>query len=230
MDKDNRELAKYTDYLIENGAVVLEQVVTNTIGSLGIPILSNSIMVYKQHRFQTNVKVFMNEMKNEVKDIEEQLQKLNSDQLEFLRESILPITLDYIINEKQKKKIKYYFNGFKNILNTMSYIEVNQQIDPESLIILYFDTLKDLTLFDIMLFKEVAVKEKYVLDQKARELNGQDLMEVTTKLSIDKLKGLSLILRPLTIGEMGGEGEYTVNISDIKITAAGEKFYSFISE
>lgn len=233
MNESKTKLSTYSDYLIDNGAVILAEVVGGVIGSLGIPILSNVLLTYKQKRFEKNIKVFLNELQTNYKHLEDKLEEYDDKKMDFLKNSLLPITIDYIIDEKQKDKIKYYFNVFCSvILNSINILEIKQELDTESLIIYYYDIIKEMTLFDISTLKSIANKEcnKGNEQGKTKILDSEDLFEVTQKYSIEKLKKLNIILRPLTFGEMSAENEYTVNFQDIKLTAIGEKFYKFIFE
>lgn len=74
----------------------------------------------------------------------------------------------------------------------ISIYQINNEIDPESLIIIYFDLLKDLTIFDIALLKEI-VEQKNMENKKEDKvdlLDRGDLIQITKKYSIEKFYNL----------------------------------------
>ncbi len=228
----HKEMANFSDYLLENSSVVLSNLIVGTVGTIGVPILSNSIMLYKQHRFERNVIEFMNKIVENQSILENKLKTFERDKLNFLTDSLLPITFDYIVNEKQIEKIKYYFNGFKNlIMSDLTIFEINNNLDTESLLVLYWDILKNMTFLDIVLFRKI-IERNYdnigINNIKHQEINSDDMLQITWNYSFIKLEKLGVIIRPKTWGELDGECEYTTIMSEVKLTAIGEKFSGFI--
>jgi len=219
------------DYLIQNGAVVLGEIISGVIGTMGIPIISNGYLMYKQKKMERNILMFLTELLKRAEHLEETLSGLESDKLNYIKNELLPLTFDYVVDEKQEEKIIYYINGLKNlVISRLSILETNPFINPDNLLIMYFDILRRATAFDLLILKEIHSLQDRETDEKPQEINKDDLREITVKYSVNKLEDLGLIYKGILIGEMSGKNEFSAVLEKVRMTAVGEKFVQFVFE
>ncbi|MGE7938081.1 hypothetical protein [Bacillus paramycoides] len=171
-------------------------------------------------RFVQAVK--FNRLERRMKENRVQLQRIN--QLaqasilaeEYITQRIFPIVLADIIEEHEEAKINLLLTGFENV-----FIE---EKEDESIVINYFDTLRNIRYKDIKRFLYLAGKvENYPFSIPGSE-------EEAFVLSIDnKLERQGLIAIGLTVELQGAVRISPRYPNEIDITPYGIKFLEFIT-
>ncbi|MEY9866628.1 hypothetical protein ABIE66_002007 [Peribacillus sp. B2I2] len=174
------------------------------------PYLGSAWQSYKMYRLE-----------NRVQEHSEQLERISvlysntSLSEKYIQERIAPIVLSDLIEEHEDAKINYILHGFENVF-------INEK-ENESLVINYFDTLRNLRYEDVKRFF-------YFIDEMISEpIHSNGSEEQALQRSIDgKLKNLGLLKIKAKWG--GFEGHDINNTrEDARLTLYGEKFADFIS-
>lgn len=137
---------------------------------------------------------------------------------EFIQEKIGPIVLSDLIEEHEDAKIRYLLGGFENV-----FIDKNTN---ESLIINYFDTLRQLRYIDVKYLHYYAglendEKSKYEKDSKEEAL----YLQIYTKL-----ERLYLIKHASTFDYFDFGPESSEESLRTELTKYGKNFVAFISK
>ncbi|MBT2667336.1 hypothetical protein J7J00_17810 [Bacillus sp. ISL-4] len=173
------------------------------------PYLGSALQTYKMYRLQ-----------NRVQDHSEQLERISvlySNTLlseKFIQERIAPIVLSDLIEEHEDAKINYILHGFENVF-------INEK-DNESLIINYFDTLRNLRYEDVKRFF-------YFIDQSINaNIYIEESEEQALQRTIDgKLVNLGLLSVKLRLSGLIGYDNDNIR-KDVILTLYGKKFAEFI--
>ncbi|EMN7731511.1 hypothetical protein WB980_004917 [Bacillus cereus] len=174
-----------------------------------VPYLGRFIQTVKFNRLQRR----MEENSLQLKRIS-QLASSSTLAEDYIKKRIFPIVLGDMIEEHESAKINLLLNGFENVF-------INEKKD-ESIVINYYDTLRNLRYEDIMRF--------YYLMGITDTYNNPHILseEAAFILSIDnKLERYELVRVHRKLG-LHGE-PITVKPSNVEKTAYGMKFFSFIS-
>ncbi|XOK60294.1 hypothetical protein ACJ7K1_27765 [Paenibacillus elgii] len=175
-----------------------------------VPYIGKVLMHVKLNRFERRL--------NENAEQIQRIGKLASNTLlssEYISERIFPIVLSDLIEEHEDAKINLILNGYENVF-------INEK-DDESLVIHYFDTLRNLRYVDLRRFFYL-VK---LVDENSAELNNE-MLGMTR--SIDKkLMNLNLIKEGgLRVGEFQGM-EYDNTYKTVDLTLFGRYFLDWIT-
>ncbi|MEC0211366.1 hypothetical protein P4H70_20715 [Paenibacillus ehimensis] len=175
-----------------------------------VPYIGKLLMHVKLNRFERRLK-----------ENEEQIERIgrlaSSSVLssEYISERIFPIVLSDLIEEHEDAKINLILTGYENVF-------INEK-NEESLVIHYFDTLRNLRYADIRRF--------FYLSQ----LSVEDLPELNEEMlgitrSIDKkLMNLNLIKEGgIRIGQFEGM-EYDNTYKTVDLTLFGRNFLDWIT-
>lgn len=219
------------DFVIENGGEIIGGLLEDTICSIGVPVISNAIVLYKQKRFERNIKEMMTQINIRVSEFEKILNAFSNEQLTNFKNTTLPNTMDYIVDEKQTSKIKYYVNS---MLIMLKKVYEDSDFDKESFELSIFTLLSQMTLTDLNAFLEIGEQFYYIekeLEIEAIHLTQKpDIQIINKKNSQIKLTNLGLILTPTLLGEIEGSGQFLHQPINCKLTYLGEELYSYIKE
>ncbi|ASI83608.1 hypothetical protein FORC48_2522 [Bacillus cereus] len=175
-----------------------------------MPYVSNFRNMVKFNRLERRMKEHSDQLK-----VIGQLSKSSSLAPDYITERIFPIVLADLIEEHEDAKISLLLNGFENV-----FINENKN---ESIVINYYDTLRNLRYEDIMRF--------YYLMGINDTYNNPHILseEAAFILSIDKkLERYELVRRIHRKTAPNGE-PIMVEPTYVENTAFGLRFLSFIS-
>lgn len=110
-----------------------------------VPGVMSSMLAYKQKRQERMFEAFMLELKEKINILEERLIELEPEKLLEIKERYFGMISDYALDEVQEAKIQYIANGFVNIV---AMPDIN-----EDFVLMYYDTLKQLRMQDIVVLK-----------------------------------------------------------------------------
>ncbi|MCE7792298.1 hypothetical protein K8O68_07675 [Salipaludibacillus sp. CUR1] len=147
--------------------------------------------------------------------------KLHSSEImsaEYINERIFPIVLENLIEEHEDAKIQFILNGFENV-----FIEEKTM---ESMVLNYFDTLKDLRYLDI--------KRLFYLTSLTEEYNFEGEEEKAVTLNVDvKLQNMGLLgvlSKGMKFGGGGTEDEKEITRENVIVYSYGKRFINFIKD
>ncbi len=124
--------------------LVCELAFDGAIGAV-VPGVGNIMLAYKQQRAENNILNFINQIIARQNELNEKLEGLENDKLRTIQKHYFGIVSDYVLDVKQQEKIKYLVNGYINL--------AGEKETKEDVIILYYDTLDELSLLDIRILK-----------------------------------------------------------------------------
>lgn len=126
--------------VISEGAAEL---IGNIFGAV-VPGVNSIRLNYKQLSFEKKVIRALNYMLKHIKRLEENFCSLTEEMQEKFRGLYVEWLLDNLDNERQEQKVLYHVDGFINMMNN----EAN-----DNLMIMFFDTINQLTQLDIDVLK-----------------------------------------------------------------------------
>ena len=196
------------------------------------PRVGSVMIAYQQKRWERNWEKYIRTIYEKQEFFNERLNKLEEEQCNNFKNKLFPLVSDYVQNEKQEEKIQLIVNGLVNIASG-----VNAQDD---IVLLYYDTLEQLSLLDIRILRIYKpryyenedqdnifnmIKEKLVklglISSKNEEKMGENIENI-----IKYLEGISQKKKNVKLKKMN-----TINRSDsYKITSFGLKFIDFFTE
>lgn len=207
---------------------MIDDIISKIIGntkeispSLGTSIQTALKLVPCVGKFYSMVK--FNRLNARVKAHQNQLQRigqLRTQELlsaDYINERIFPIVLEQLIEEHEDAKVNFILNGFENV-----FIE---EKSSESLVLNYFDTLRELRYLDI--------KRLFYLASLIEEFNYDSEEEEAIIFNIDiKLQNLGLIGVKITgiTFDGGWERENEMSKDNVKVSSYGKAFLDFITE
>jgi len=166
----------------------------------------------------------INRAEKRIKDNSEQLkriQKLFASEVlssEFIQEKVGPIILSDLIEEHEDAKIVYILNGFENVF-------VNENTN-ESLIINYYDTLRNLRYEDVRKLYYYAA----IADDPFDEVEVGSPIEALSQQIYSKLERLYLVKAAKTwVALESGPELLSEENRKVELTTYGEDFIKFIS-
>lgn len=115
-----------------------------------VPGVGNLILSYKQQRTEKNLEMFISQIVARQDEFNERLNKLDPEKLQAITKHYFEIVTDYVLDVRQQEKINFIVNGYINLTNVS---ELNDDV-----VIMYYDTLDQLTLLDIAVLKSHHVK------------------------------------------------------------------------
>lgn len=147
-----------------------------------VPGVGNLILSYKQQRTEKNLEMFISQIVARQDEFNERLNKLDTEKLQKITNHYFGIVTDYVLDVRQQEKINFIVNGYINMTDI-------DNLDDDS-IIMYYDTLDQLTLLDIALLKSHHIK--YFRDEKNNECLEQ-MIPGQRRLIHEKLLRLGLL-------------------------------------
>ena len=156
-------------------------VLDGTAGIL-VPGVGNLILSYKQQRSEKNLENFISQIVEKQDEFNEKLNKLDLEKLELITKHYFGIVTDYVLDVKQKEKIKYMVDGYL-------YLTDWEDI-KEDLVLMYYDTLEELNLLDIIVLKSRTYK--YAYDEENNKILNS-LLPGQLHLILEKLHRMGLV-------------------------------------
>lgn len=138
LDSENLSeiIADVADVVLSEGTSLI---VGNILGAVA-PRINSIRQNYKQNRFERNVREALTIFSERINELELNFKNLNSDMKEKFNGLYLEWFLDNLYSERQVSKVPYHVNGFINFMNNDS---------NDNIMIMFFDTLNQLTQLDI---------------------------------------------------------------------------------
>lgn len=216
----------------------------SAVGAIS-PRVGSVMIAYQQKRWERNWEKYIRTIYEKQEFFNERLNKLEEEQRNNFKNKLFPLVSDYVQNEKQEEKIQLVVNGLVNIASG-----VNAQDD---IVLLYYDTLEQLSLLDIRILR--IYKPRYYENEDQdniftimREFNmensqinmikgklvklglisskNEEKMGENIENIIKYLEGISQRKKNIKLKKMN-----TINRSDsYKITSFGLKFIDFFTE
>lgn len=221
-DKLKEKIQDISELAIETGAPLAGNLISNALVGQVIPGAATFVLGWKQKRTEKMLSKAIDELKTQIVDINNSLKELKDNQIEFFKETIFPIALDFIEKESQEEKIKYIVNGIT--------ISIKNNITDIDLILNYYDMLNELRMIDIRILID-AYKESTKTDVDYEEIVYSRIKteyEAAETYIIKKLESLSLISVDKTYAELEGR-IVRPKKSSIHISKIGKYFVEFFS-
>jgi hypothetical protein len=170
-------------------------------------------------------------IKKSIKAIEErldvyELSLLNTEDFDYIKHQILPLTINIILKEEQEEKFGLAVNGLNNCIKKRFY--------EKDMIITYYDVLSSLRSIDLAYLMSLAESnsEFNILKKDIENLIVDKSEEgserrVATGYIIKKLSRLDLVSYPKTFADLGGENPNVLG-RDFKLTDFAINFLKFI--
>ena len=147
--------------------LALPEYASDLLGSVigaAAPRLNGLRLNYRQNRFERHVKAALETFLQRIEFLESNYNVLNDEVKKKFNGEYLEWLLDNLDNEKQQEKIKCHVNGYINLMNN----DAN-----DNLMLMFFNTVNELTRLDIDVLQMYAVnpgidiqciKEKYKIE------------------------------------------------------------------
>lgn len=222
---------------------MVTDLVLEGVAGVVVPGVGNLILSYKQQRTEKNLEMFISQIVARQNEFNERLNQLDTEKLEKITSHYFGIVTDYVLNIRQQEKIRFIVNGYINI--------AGQDELNDDAVIMYYDTLDELTILDIRVLKLYCSKPIYGEDtfnqvKKDYNLDRSQLNYIRGKLErlglIENQRDVnygSLYDKVIAIGtilEKGREVSKPLRIGQLKkskenvITKYGEEFLDFFSK
>ena len=132
-DELREKLQDMSKASMEAGIPIMGNIITDAVIGQAVPGVATAVISYKQKRTERMLIKAIDELKKQMIAINEKVNNMDKEQITFIKEKVLPIVFDFVIEESQEEKIKYIINGAINL------IEID--ITDEDLILNYYDIL-----------------------------------------------------------------------------------------
>lgn len=159
-------------------------VIGKVAGSL-VPGVGGMIMSYKQARFERNIERMISELMSRMDEFNQYFEKLDEDVAVQVKNQYFGIMSDHAAEVTQEDKIKFIVNGYVNI--------VKDGHPQEDVVMMYYDTLDELTLLDIRVLKLYTLYLNDDRDSFAQVWQDYGIDYTQTDLINEKLSRLGLI-------------------------------------
>lgn len=219
---DKSDLKSSIDIFLNCGAPILGSIMTDTLMGTVAPGIVAGVMSYKQQRFEKNIMIMLEEIRQRMLIFESRIAKLSTEERAFVKEKMMPLVVDNIIEESQTEKIQYIINGMETILE--------YKIFNEDIILTYYDILQQLRINEIRSFLHLInykQTEQIKQDSKNVESRPAEGHEAISNYIVKKLERLGLVTYGMLHAEIEGL-EYTISQDRINICAIGQAFINFI--
>lgn len=235
-------------------AIVVEMVKGTTIECIGsaagtvIPGVGNMMLSYKQKRLERNFELYVSKIVERQDEINERLSKLEEACKEEIQGTYFGLVADYASQTKQAEKIDFIVNGFVNIVGGV--------LMQEDSVMMYYDTLEQLTMLDLRILKlymhlllihtdeenedDISkIMDDYQLDNYQiamikEKLERLGLLQSRNDLDMDEnIKNMAKYLEEVAKGKKNAKLKKLNKISkseSYKITSYGRKFFKFFCE
>lgn len=123
-------------------------IVAGTVGEVAgalIPGVGGMIMSYKQARFERNIEKMISELMKRMDEFNQYFAELDDKIAIQVKNQYFGIMADHAAEATQEEKIEFIVNGYINL--------VKDGHPQEDVVMMYYDTLDELTLLDIRILK-----------------------------------------------------------------------------
>lgn len=124
--------------------IVADTLIDGVAGAV-IPGVGNMILSYKQNRMERRVEETLAKLVERQNELNSAIDSLSNDMKEKIKNTYFEMLMDYSISEPQKEKVDYFVNGYINVAKT--------QNPQEDVVRSFYDTLAQMNLLDIRVFK-----------------------------------------------------------------------------
>lgn len=177
-----------------------------------VPYLGKAYQMWKMNRFEKRLK----ESEHKLKELSAQLTSTDDATYEFMKERVIPIAIEQLIEEHQDQKIDYILNGLSSTIDNVSW--------DEDFVLEFYDTLRNLKYADLRRLMYYADHDKYY--PETIFYKGSSLDGLSNRIDA-KLIGMHLIQVKRTLNMLEGF-ETEINNKDVSLTKYGEDFANFI--
>ncbi|MBS4931096.1 MAG: hypothetical protein KH020_07165 [Clostridiales bacterium] len=125
-----------------------------------VPGAGNLILAYKQQRTEKNLEIFISKIVERQDEFNEKLNKLDLDKLDLITKHYFGVVTDYVLDVKQKEKIKYIVDGY---IHLADFEELKEDV-----VLMYYDTLEELNIIDIAVLKSHTYE--YIHDEENNKI------------------------------------------------------------
>ncbi len=163
-------------------------IVAGTVGEVAgslIPGVGSMIMSYKQARFERNIEKMVSELMKRMEEFNQYYAELDDKIATQVKNQYFGIMADHAAGATQEEKIELIVNGYINL--------VKDGHPQEDVVMMYYDTLDELTLLDIRMLK---LKKLYLNDDRdsiTQIWQDYNIDRSQTNLINEKLSRLGLI-------------------------------------
>jgi len=161
------------------GETVVSEGTAMIIGEIAgavIPGVNGVILSYKQKRFERYIIKSLEVMSRRIEDLESKISSLSAEVQEKFKTIYLEWMIDNFLSEKQEEKIPCYVNGYINLMSN----EAN-----DNLMLMFFDTINELTQLDIDVLKLYSINadDDIVALRERYKLQSEQTMVIQEKLA-----------------------------------------------
>lgn len=163
-------------------------VVAGTVGEIAgslIPGVGGMIMSYKQARFEKNIEKMISELMDRMNEFNQYYAELDDKIAQQVKNQYFGIMADHAAEVTQEEKIEYIVNGYINL--------VKDGHPQEDVVMMYYDTLDELTLLDLRVLKLKTLQLDEDKDSIVQIWQDYNIDRTQTKLINEKLSRLGLI-------------------------------------
>ncbi|MGI2298147.1 hypothetical protein [Paenibacillus sp. GXUN7292] len=180
------------------------------IGFEYAPYIGKVIQSIKMHRFGLRLK----ENSRQIEEIQRLLLDTKLDR-RFIQERVFPIVLDDLIEDHEDQKIHYILSGLTAILN--------EYATEESEILLFYDTLRALRIYDLQYLGKFDMTEGTLVAEYTRDFVNVPAIDVGV---INKLERLGIIRTQAAF--LFGDDKKDVHEDRLILTTYGKRFLEFL--
>lgn len=163
---------------------VVAGVVGEVAGSL-IPGVGSMIMSYKQAQFERNIERMVSELMKRMDEFNQYFAELDDEIALQVKKQYFGIMADHAVSATQEEKIEFIVNGYINL--------VKDGHPQEDVVMMYYDTLDELTLLDIRMLKLKMLHLNDDRDSIIQVWQDYNIDQSQTNLINKKLSRLGLI-------------------------------------
>lgn len=197
-DELREKLQDMSKASMEAGIPIMGNIITDAVIVQAVPGVATAVISYKQKRTERMLIKAIDELKKQMIAINEKVNNMDKEQITFIKEKVLPIVFDFVIEESQEEKIKYIINGAINL------IEID--ITDEDLILNYYDILSKLRIKDINILIDLYQESKKMIRSYLEETDRtiKNEYEAVETHIIKKMESIGLISVRKTLEDLEG--------------------------
>lgn len=207
------------DVVAEGGVSIIASFVADTVFGHVAPGICSAVMSYKQKKFEKNILKVLSELQLRQIYLDSIISTLPQDKNQTLKDEIFPLTFDYSAEVKQEEKITFIVNGFETVIE-------NQMMTNQEKILVYYDTLNDLSMIDLKLLERIKIEQVStdILYPKPVKIETEEL--AIERQSLNKLQRLGIVSLPNLVYDYDQNNEMYY-LRDIEFTQFGIRFFNF---
>lgn len=218
---------------------IVSDVLFDGVASGIVPGVGNVILSYKQNRLERRVENTLQQLIERQEELNNYIMGLTDEiAAQNVKSLYFEMLLDYAINEPQDNKIKYFVNGYINVASI--------QNPQEDVVRTFYDTLAQMNLLDIRVFKlyipdhhsdnALAIMEDYKIDLHQYNMIREKLVRLGIIYSVndekrdENIDGIVKYLEDLNKAKRNAKLKTThVSRSEsYRLSSYGNRFIKFI--